>query len=97
LLGGSFGTTKRKTGITLHCPILASRCSRTVWYYFIANYCGNCLQGGYLSSIHKDPFDRLIIATSIVYQGKLTSIDNLFSQYSELDPYLMRQNILQDR
>jgi PIN domain nuclease of toxin-antitoxin system len=42
-----------------------------------------------LSPVHKDPFDRLIIATTIVYQGKLASIDGLFSQYSELDTYLM--------
>ncbi|BAZ40214.1 hypothetical protein NIES4101_61750 [Calothrix sp. NIES-4101] len=43
-----------------------------------------------LSPIHKDPFDRLIIATTLIYQAKLASIDGLFSQYSELDGYLMR-------
>jgi PIN domain nuclease of toxin-antitoxin system len=42
-----------------------------------------------LSPIHKDPFDRLIIATTLVYQAKLASIDGLFSQYLELDTYLM--------
>jgi PIN domain nuclease of toxin-antitoxin system len=42
-----------------------------------------------LSPVHKDPFDRLIIATVLVYQAKLASIDRLFSQYSELNPYLM--------
>lgn len=42
-----------------------------------------------LSAVHKDPFDRLIIATTLVYQAKLASIDSLFSQYSELDGYLM--------
>jgi PIN domain nuclease of toxin-antitoxin system len=43
-----------------------------------------------LSAIHKDPFDRLIIATALIYQAKLASIDGLFSQYLELDTYLMR-------
>lgn len=43
-----------------------------------------------LSPVHKEPFDRLIIATALVYQAKLASIDGLFSQYSELDTYLMK-------
>jgi PIN domain nuclease of toxin-antitoxin system len=43
-----------------------------------------------LSPVHKDPFDRLIIATALAYQAKLASIDGLFSQYLELDTYLMR-------
>ncbi len=42
-----------------------------------------------LSPVHKDPFDRLIISTALIYQAKLASIDGLFSQYSELDKYLM--------
>lgn len=43
-----------------------------------------------LSPVHKAPFDRLIISTALVYQAKLASIDHLFSQYSELDRYLMK-------
>jgi PIN domain nuclease of toxin-antitoxin system len=43
-----------------------------------------------LSLVHKDPFDRLIIATALVYKAKLASIDGLFCQYSELDTYLMK-------
>ncbi|OIP69627.1 MAG: hypothetical protein AUK43_12515 [Oscillatoriales cyanobacterium CG2_30_40_61] len=43
-----------------------------------------------LSPIHKDPFDRIIIATALVYQANLASIDSVFSQYSELDTYLMK-------
>lgn len=43
-----------------------------------------------LSPVHKDPFDRLIIATALVYQAKLASIDGLFTQYSELNAYLMK-------
>ena len=42
-----------------------------------------------LSPVHKDPFDRLIIATALVYGAKLASIDSLFPQYLELDGYLM--------
>jgi PIN domain nuclease of toxin-antitoxin system len=43
-----------------------------------------------LSPIHKDPFDRLIIATALAYEARLASVDGLFSQYSELDIYLMK-------
>ena len=42
-----------------------------------------------LSPIHKDPFDRLIIATALEYDAKLASIDSLFSKYPELENYLM--------
>lgn len=44
-----------------------------------------------LTSIHKDPFDRIIIATTIEYQAQLASIDNLFSKYVELEKYLLKQ------
>ncbi|WP_026102282.1 type II toxin-antitoxin system VapC family toxin [Pleurocapsa sp. PCC 7319] len=43
-----------------------------------------------LSPVHQDPFDRLIIATAIIYQAKLASIDGLFSQYPEINPNLMQ-------
>jgi PIN domain nuclease of toxin-antitoxin system len=43
-----------------------------------------------LSPIHKDPFDRLIIATALVYGSKLASVDSLFSRYPEIDAYLMK-------
>jgi PIN domain nuclease of toxin-antitoxin system len=43
-----------------------------------------------LSPIHKDPFDRLIIATTLVYEAKLASVDSLFSRYPELDSSLMK-------
>ncbi|HAT15489.1 MAG TPA: PIN domain nuclease [Microcoleaceae bacterium UBA11344] len=43
-----------------------------------------------LSPIHKDPFDRLIIATTLEYEAKLASIDGLFSQYPELVNYLLK-------
>jgi PIN domain nuclease of toxin-antitoxin system len=43
-----------------------------------------------LSPIHKDPFDRLIIATALIYQANLASIDKVFSQYLELDGYLLQ-------
>ena len=42
-----------------------------------------------LSPIHRDPFDRIIIATAIEYQAKLASIDGYFSQYPELATFLM--------
>ncbi|MEC4818164.1 MAG: PIN domain-containing protein [Scytonema sp. PMC 1069.18] len=43
-----------------------------------------------LSPVHKDPFDRLIIATALAYKAKLASVDELFSQYSELNAHLMK-------
>ncbi len=42
-----------------------------------------------LSPIHRDPFDRLIIATAINANAKLASIDRMFSRYSELNSILM--------
>lgn len=43
-----------------------------------------------LSPVHKDPFDRLIIATALEYGAKLASVDSLFSSYPELDSHLMK-------
>lgn len=42
-----------------------------------------------LSPIHRDPFDRIIMATAMEYQGKLFSIDGIFCQYPELASFLM--------
>jgi PIN domain nuclease of toxin-antitoxin system len=42
-----------------------------------------------LSAIHRDPFDRIIIATAVEYQAKLASIDGYFRQYPELQNLLM--------
>jgi PIN domain nuclease of toxin-antitoxin system len=42
-----------------------------------------------LSPVHKDPFDRLIIATALIYKAHLASVDTVFPGYSELDGYLM--------
>ena len=47
------------------------------------------IQAVNLSPVHKDPFDRLIIATALVYQAKLASIDTLFQHYAELTDVLM--------
>ncbi len=43
-----------------------------------------------LSPIHKDPFDRLIIATALEYRAKIASIDRLFLQYPEIKHCLLR-------
>ncbi|MEH2194477.1 MAG: PIN domain-containing protein [Nostoc sp.] len=42
-----------------------------------------------LSPIHRDPFDRIIIATAIEHQAKLASIDGFFCKYPELATLLM--------
>ncbi len=44
-----------------------------------------------LSPVHRDPFDRLIIATALEYGAKLASVDGLFPQYSELADHLMEK------
>lgn len=42
-----------------------------------------------LTEIHKDPFDRLIIATALNYQCRLISADGHFPSYPELNGYLI--------
>lgn len=42
-----------------------------------------------LSPIHKDPFDRVIIATAIAQEAKLASVDGLFLRYPELRDRLL--------
>jgi PIN domain nuclease of toxin-antitoxin system len=42
-----------------------------------------------LSPIHKDPFDRLIIATALCHQARLASVDSLFPKYPELEGILL--------
>lgn len=37
-----------------------------------------------LSEIHRDPADRIIIATTLTYDAKLASIDSVFPDYKEL-------------
>lgn len=48
------------------------------------------IQAVELSPIHKDPFDRLIIATALVHQARLASVDGLFQHYPELNTVLMQ-------
>jgi len=42
-----------------------------------------------LTDIHKDPFDRMIIATALNYHAKLMSADSHFKNYPELHGYLL--------
>jgi PIN domain nuclease of toxin-antitoxin system len=42
-----------------------------------------------LTDIHKDPFDRMIIATALDYEAKLMSVDGHFKNYPELQGYLL--------
>jgi PIN domain nuclease of toxin-antitoxin system len=43
-----------------------------------------------LSPIHRDPFDRLIMATALAYEARLASVDRLFPKYPEIQHLLMR-------
>lgn len=42
-----------------------------------------------LAEIHRDPADRIIIATALVHGAKLASIDSVFPNYSELQLLLV--------
>ena len=42
-----------------------------------------------LSDIHRDPADRIIIATSLLYDAKLASLDSVFPEYKELQGRLL--------
>ncbi|MBP0007720.1 MULTISPECIES: type II toxin-antitoxin system VapC family toxin [unclassified Roseofilum] len=42
-----------------------------------------------LSAIHRDPFDRMIIATAIEYQAQLATIDGSIRRYPERTDLLM--------
>ncbi|WNZ22667.1 type II toxin-antitoxin system VapC family toxin [Leptolyngbya sp. NK1-12] len=49
-----------------------------------------CSRAVNLSSVHRDPFDRIIIATALEYQASLASVDSIFHQYPELGSCLMQ-------
>lgn len=40
-----------------------------------------CMEATLLPPIHKDPFDRLIIATALQHDWPVVTTDNIFSQY----------------
>lgn len=42
-----------------------------------------------ITDIHRDPADRIIIATAIVHDAKLASIDSVFPDYAELQTRLI--------
>jgi len=45
----------------------------------------------HLPEHHKDPQDRIIIATALQYNAKLLSFDSVFSSYQELNGYLINK------
>lgn len=42
-----------------------------------------------LTDIHRDPFDRIIIATALQLEAQLASLDGLFGSYPELNGCLL--------
>jgi PIN domain nuclease of toxin-antitoxin system len=48
-----------------------------------------CVRAINLSQVHRDPFDRMIIATALQQDGTLVSIDGQFSAYPELNGRLI--------
>lgn len=45
-----------------------------------------------LTDVHRDPFDRIIIATALELDAQLASLDRLFDGYPELDGRLLGMN-----
>jgi PIN domain nuclease of toxin-antitoxin system len=43
-----------------------------------------------LTEIHRDPFDRIIIAMALQLNGKLASVDSHFCSYPELTEVLLK-------
>jgi PIN domain nuclease of toxin-antitoxin system len=50
---------------------------------------GISLRAVNLTEIHRDPFDRLIIATALEYGARLASVDGLFARYPEVRDQLV--------
>jgi PIN domain nuclease of toxin-antitoxin system len=44
-----------------------------------------------LPDIHRDPFDRIIIATCLILDGRLASVDGCFEHYPELKGRLVQR------
>ena len=42
-----------------------------------------------LAAIHRDPFDRMIIATTLIHDANLISLDGVFHHYPELQDRLL--------
>ncbi|MBW4642039.1 MAG: type II toxin-antitoxin system VapC family toxin [Goleter apudmare HA4340-LM2] len=49
-----------------------------------------CSRAVNLAEVHRDPFDRMIMATALEYQASLASVDGIFRQYPELSSCLMK-------
>ena len=49
------------------------------------------IQAAQLPEHHRDPADRLIIATALAYQARLASLDERFPEYRELADILIQQ------
>lgn len=48
-----------------------------------------CVKATEISDIHRDPFDRLIIATVIEQEATLATLDSLVRSYPEIRIYLL--------
>jgi PIN domain nuclease of toxin-antitoxin system len=50
---------------------------------------GICARAVALTDVHRDPFDRIIIATALELDAGLGSVDNYFASYPELAERLL--------
>ncbi|EAW33944.1 PIN domain-containing protein [Lyngbya sp. PCC 8106] len=47
------------------------------------------IKASQLPEHHRDPADRIIIATALIYDASLVSLDSMFPQYAELKGRLL--------
>ena len=73
-------------------------CDLTEWFDFAIEQSGLvslpvtreiAALSGQLPDHHKDPLDRIIIATAVLNSANLMSVDSKFPLYQELDGYLI--------
>ncbi|MDB9313845.1 type II toxin-antitoxin system VapC family toxin [Spirulina sp. CS-785/01] len=74
-------------------------CAANEWFKQALDPAGICLlpltseitfKAVKLSPIHRDPFDRMIMATALEYHANLASIDKKIAQYPEVQSLLLQ-------
>jgi PIN domain nuclease of toxin-antitoxin system len=83
---------EKRGRISLRCPIAE-------WFYDALEPAGVeifpltpiiAIRAAHLTPAHRDPFDRMIIATALEHGAMLASVDGLFVHYPELTGRLLK-------
>jgi len=72
-----------------HAHVLLSRALANSGVESIPVTCEIANRAVMLPEIHRDPADRIIIATALVHDAKLASMDSAFPNYQELQNRLI--------